>query len=283
MILAAGLGSRLKPFTDRIPKALIPLHGVSCIEFAMIAMREAGITRSLVNVHSHAEQMREFIRGVDSKRIRLVESDETELLLGSAGGLKKASSFFGPNPFFSMNADVFHAAPLAELARRHSELREAHGVTMTLILARGPILREQTGMYREIFTDDQSGLITGFGEKRSQVPFFTGTAIFEAEAFAGILEGVPSEFVPEVLEPAIRSRKAGFLYSDALWLDIGSPELWKKAELRVRSELATGGLPRPYSERLKTADPSFGGRFELGKNRIRLDDTVYEIQDSRDP
>jgi NDP-sugar pyrophosphorylase family protein len=180
-----------------------------------------------------------------------------------------------------MNADVIHLAPLKLLSERHLELRRSRGVVMTLVLASGAILQDQDGFYREIFSNDETGLIEGFGEKKQKVPFFTGTAVFEPEAFMHLGLGRPSEFVPDVLEPAIRAGKVGFLHSDALWLDIGSPELWYQAEKRMRSELAAGTLPRGWIERLNHSDPTLQGRFELGKNQIRLDDTVYEIKDLR--
>ena len=226
MVLAAGLGTRLKPFTERFPKPLIPLHGVPCMEYALLSLSKAGITNVVVNVHAHPEQLRKYLSSSPIPGLRLSESDESDLLLGSAGGLKKAQPFFRGQPFFSMNADVFHLAPLDALKERHFQLKRDHGVVMTLLLASGSVLREQEGQYREIHVDEGRGLITGLGEKKSKVPFFTGSAIFEPEAFDPVPVGRPAEFVPEVLEPAIRAGKVGFLYSDALWLDIGSPELW---------------------------------------------------------
>jgi MurNAc alpha-1-phosphate uridylyltransferase len=237
----------------------------------------------VVNIHAHPGKMRNYLQSLLPGSMHLSVSDESKLLLGSAGGIRHALPILGKGPFFSMNADVLHLAPLAALANRHRELRERHGVVMTLVLASGGVVTEQTGEYREIMADDSTGLMEGFGEKKAKVPFFTGTAVFEPEAFRHLALGTPAEFVPEVLEPAIRSRKAGFLRSDALWLDIGSPELWFQAEHRLRNEFKSGNLPDFMLKRLESSDPSLGGRFELGKKQIRLDDTVYEIEDLRHP
>jgi mannose-1-phosphate guanylyltransferase len=295
MVLAAGLGTRLRPFTERIPKPLIPLHGVPCMEFALIGMKAAGIQETVVNVHAHPALMRSYLEECNRSGIRVRESDETGLLLGSAGGLRKGLGALAGGPFISMNGDGVHLIDLATVNDAHQKLRESRGVSMTLVLARGQALKGQTGMYREILTDApykqsnqeqngaQTGLIVGFGHKKSGVPFFTGTAIFEPEALEHLAPGAPAEFVPEVLEPALRAGKAGFFYSEAPWLDIGSPELWFRAERTMREWLRDGVLPAEIEARVKGADPTFGGRFELGKNTIRMDDIVHEIEDIRDP
>jgi NDP-sugar pyrophosphorylase family protein len=281
MVLAAGLGTRLRPFTDRIPKPLIPLHGIPCMEYALLAMREAGVQQVAVNLHAHPEQMRGYLQSATVHPLVLQESDETGLLLGSAGGIRKMFEWAGNGPVFSMNADVLHLAPLLELQERHLKLRQKHGVWMTLVLASGDVLAHSTGSYREILVDESTGLVRAFGEKKTRVPFFTGTAIFERDAFAHLAAGVPAEFVPEVLEPGIRAGKVGFLSSDALWLDVGSPALWRDAELRLRTECRSGTLPDWLSRRLESSDPTLQGRFELGKSSIRLDDVLYEIEDLR--
>jgi MurNAc alpha-1-phosphate uridylyltransferase len=274
MVLAAGLGTRLKPFTDRIPKPLIPLHGVPCMEYALLSLSEAGVREGVVNVHAHPELMRAYLAGRPASPLALRESDETNLLLGSAGGIRKMFDVLGEGPVFSFNADVLHLVPLRLLQARHEELRAKYGVWMTLVLA-------SSGNYREILFDPGTGLVTGFGEKKPGVPYFTGTAVFERDGFEHLHSGVPAEFVPEVLTPAIEAGKVGFLLSDALWLDVGTPGLWHQAELRIRDELRSGSLPGYMMDRLRRSDPGLGGRFELGKSSIRMDDMLYEIEDLR--
>jgi MurNAc alpha-1-phosphate uridylyltransferase len=281
MVLAAGLGTRLKPFTERIPKPLIPLHGIPCIEYALLSLRAAGVDEVVVNLHAHPGQMRRYLDSHAFGSLQVSLSDESKLLLGSAGGIRHALPLLGKGPFFSMNADVLHLAPLRDLEKRHHELRKRHNVLMTLVLASGEVVEGQVGEYREIMADDSTGLVDGFGEKKRHVPFFTGTAVFEPEAFRHLSLGEPSEFVPEVLEPALRAGRVGFLRSDAPWIDIGSPALWHRAEQEIRRLLDSGRLPEFLIRRLKNSDPGLGGRFELGKKQIRLDDTVHEIEDFR--
>lgn len=248
MVLAAGLGTRLKPFTLKTPKPLIPLLGVPCIEFSLLQLREVGVKEIVVNVHAHPEQMKSYLKDV-------VISDESSCLLGSAGGFRKALSVLESVPgksesFFSLNSDVVSGVDLKKLYERHEELRKKHGVVMTLCLASGDMLKKQTGKYTEIKVDESAGLIVGFGEKKSGVPFYTGTAVFETEAFRNLADGVPSEFVPEVLDPWIKKNKVGFFWVDELWLDIGSPELWWSSHFELFSKMKSGKIPASWMKAL---------------------------------
>jgi NDP-sugar pyrophosphorylase family protein len=282
MVLGAGLGTRLKPFTDRLPKPLFPVLGVPCVEFALRSLVDAGVRDLVVNVHAHADLLESWLRGNVPPALRLAVSDERGQLLGSAGGFRQALDLIPGERFFSMNADVIHFTSLKALASAHERASREHGVWMTLVLNRGNALRAVMGSYREILVDESTGLITGFGEKKTGVPFYSGTAVFDKAAFSSLQKGVPAEFVPDVLEPAIRLRKVAFVYAEDLWIDIGSPELWVSAQEHLRQALLTGQVPSGLRSLLENTDPTCGGRFDLGKNRIRMDDIDYEIAGVRD-
>ncbi len=252
MLMAAGLGTRLRPFTDSAPKALMPVMGVPCAQFALDALARAGVERIVANIHHHPEQMRTALKKGGP---HLLVSDESALLLGSAGGIKKALALpkggdhllplLAPAPFFLLNADVLCDVDLNALARRHRQLRERHGVVLTLAVApRSP----GSGQYAEIFTSSD-GRIEKIGPKTSGRPFFVGAAVFEPEAFAGVPEAAPAEAVPLVFEPAIASGRAGFyevVGGFGIWKDIGSPELWLETHLEMIARLETGALPQPW-------------------------------------
>jgi MurNAc alpha-1-phosphate uridylyltransferase len=257
--------------------------GVPCIEFALTHLNAAGVQKAVVNTHAHAEKLHAYLKSSPVPNLNLIESPEAETLLGSAGGFRKALPHFKGAPFFSMNADVIHFADLEALAKVHAQFRKSHGVAMTLVLASGDILKEQTGAYREILKSGSSGLLKGFGEKKVGAPFYTGTAIFEAEAFSHLPVNVPSEFVPEVLTPMVEAQTVAFVESDALWIDIGSPELWALAQTKLQTVQEQGLLPPEIKSRLGRADPTCDGKFELGKTKIRLEDIEYEIKDIRNP
>jgi NDP-sugar pyrophosphorylase family protein len=129
MILAAGLGTRFKPWTDQHPKALAVINGKSLLERNIYYLQQFGIFDVLVNVHHFAEQIIDAIETNDAWGSRITISDEADEVLETGGGLKKAAWFLNDAPFVLMNADIltdlnldtmtgFHErrAPLATLA-----------------------------------------------------------------------------------------------------------------------------------------------------------------------
>lgn len=249
MLMAAGLGTRLRPFTHHQPKALFPLMGVPVSQFALDSLAGAGVRKIVANVHHHAERARDGLGRLDRGSADLLISDESELLLGSAGGIRKVLPRFGAEPFFLVNSDVLCDVDLRSLASTHERLRARWGVTLTLaVFDRSP----GTGRYREIMVDRPTGLIRGFGELTSGKPFFIGSAVLEPDALDRVPEGRPAEFVPLVLEPAIKAGRAGFHPCSGVWKDIGSPELWLDAHLHLLRSLESGRLHRNWRHRLET-------------------------------
>lgn len=108
MILAAGLGTRLKPLTDRMPKALVPYEGVPLIERLMLRLREAGFTRTVINVHHFADMLEDFIRSRDGFGLDVAFSDERDLLRDTGGGIRHAfmSGLIGQEPVLVHNVDI---------------------------------------------------------------------------------------------------------------------------------------------------------------------------------
>ncbi len=104
MVLAAGLGKRMRPLTDDLPKPLVPVAGKPLIDYALDRFALAGVSRAVVNVHYFANKMEAHLRR--RTRPEIVISDERDLLLETGGGLKKAAPFLGPAPFFSANTDA---------------------------------------------------------------------------------------------------------------------------------------------------------------------------------
>lgn len=254
MLMAAGLGTRLRPFTEIEPKALLPLMGVPMAQFAVDAAVRAGAGRIVANVHHHADRARAGLGALERAGAELVVSDESDELLGSAGGLRKAAPHLGTEPFFLLNADVLCDVDLGALARAHRRLRARHGVKLTLtVFPRPPVApgSAQREAYREILLDPARGLVTGLGEKGYGKPFFVGAAVIEHDALAGIPASGPAEFVPTVLAPAIAEGKAGAFLADGHWHDVGSPGLWLESHLAMLRGLETGRLSRAWRERLE--------------------------------
>jgi N-acetyl-alpha-D-muramate 1-phosphate uridylyltransferase len=119
MILAAGLGTRFKPWTDRHPKALAPVNGKSLLQRNIEYLREYGITEVVVNVHHFAGQIIEALTANEGWGCRYVISDETTEVLETGGGLKKARPFLEGAPFVLMNVDILTDMDLSAMIADH--------------------------------------------------------------------------------------------------------------------------------------------------------------------
>lgn len=150
MILAAGVGSRLRPLTDTCPKALIDINGVTMLEIVLRRLINAGCREVVINVFHLAEMISAFLRAKNNFGIRIAISPEPELL-DTGGGLKKAASFFADGqPFFLHNVDVLSDIDLNRMYRYHVE----NGALATLA-----VQTRQTGRY---FLFDENNMLCGW-------------------------------------------------------------------------------------------------------------------------
>ena len=125
MILAAGLGARLRPLTDNIPKALVEVNGRTLLEITINRLKSFGVAEFIVNVHHHAEKIVSFLQARNNFGVRIEISREDELLLDTGGGLKKASWFFleenSREPFVLHNVDVLSSIDLRQMLEAHKK------------------------------------------------------------------------------------------------------------------------------------------------------------------
>lgn len=118
MIFAAGLGTRLKPLTDTVPKALVTVGGVSLLEHTVKNLISAGADRIVVNVHHFSQQIKDFLRQKDNFGTDISISDETDMLLDTGGGLKKAAPLFNAEePILIHNVDILSNVSLKDFYR----------------------------------------------------------------------------------------------------------------------------------------------------------------------
>lgn len=122
MIFAAGLGTRLKPLTDTMPKAMVKVGDKPLLQHVIEKLKTSGFDEIIINVHHFAEQIIYFVRANNSFDIRIEFSDERELLLDTGGGIKKASWFFDDGkPFLVHNVDILSNIDLKNLYDKHAE------------------------------------------------------------------------------------------------------------------------------------------------------------------
>ena len=120
MIFAAGLGTRLKPLTDTLPKALVPVGGKPLLQHIIEKLKLSGFDEIIINIHHFGQQIIDFVESNNHFDIRIEFSDEREKLLDTGGGIKKASWFFDDGkPFLVHNVDILSNIDLNELYNSH--------------------------------------------------------------------------------------------------------------------------------------------------------------------
>ncbi len=179
MIFAAGLGSRLKPLTDTLPKALVPIHGKPLLEHIIVKLKNAGFDEIIVNVHHFADRIIDFLQSKNNFDIRIEISDERDLLLETGGGIKKAASFFNDGkPFLVHNVDILSNVDLAEMYRHALQT----GGLATLLVSK-------RDTFRYLLFDDADKLCGWVNEKTGETrsPFeHFNPSQFNKYAFGGI-------------------------------------------------------------------------------------------------
>lgn len=225
LVLAAGLGTRLQPFTRLYPKALMPLWGVPLLEAALRRLESWGVEEVAVNVHAHADQVKSFLRGRKGKaRIRVSEERE---ILGTGGALRPLRSFFGDAPFWVMNADVVASVDPAPL--REAFAQSGGFAAVWLDPKRGPRTVEA----------DRKRRITCFHSETPGVPgtyTFCGLHLLSPEIFTYLPETGFSTVI-QAYEAAMAEGRfvVGAVDPKAYWADCGTPESYRKIHAEVKA------------------------------------------------
>ena len=133
MVLAAGLGTRMRPLTDRIPKPLVPVAGKPLIDHVLDRLADAGVARAVVNVHYMADQIEQHL--AYRTRPQIVISDERGLLLGTGGGVARALPQLGHAPFFHINSDTIWIDGVQPNLARLAETFDPDTMDALLLLA----------------------------------------------------------------------------------------------------------------------------------------------------
>jgi len=242
MIFAAGVGSRLRPITDHIPKALVSIAGKTMLQRAIENLNKAGVDRIVVNVHHHAQVVVEYLKANASILGNIIISDESEQLLDTGGGLVKALRFFNSRePLVAINADILTNIPIAGLIHAHEE----SGADVTLsIMNRNTsrqLLFDRSKRLRGWRNISTGKTISGSGDGEALYPFgFCGIHIISPHVFQ-ILSDYSVNRSKFSLTPFyldcmniidIRGHEASSSY---LWHDIGTPERLSAATEALRS------------------------------------------------
>jgi MurNAc alpha-1-phosphate uridylyltransferase len=229
MVLAAGMGTRMHPLTDKMPKPLVKVAGKPLIDHVLDRLVAAGVARAVVNVHHFAEQMQRHLAA--RARPQIVISDERGLLLGTGGGVKKALPELGDAPFFHVNSDTLWIDGVKPNLRRLAEAFDAQAMDALLLLA--PTAGSTGYSGRGDFTMAPDGALQKRGE-RAVAPFvYAGAAIFSPALFADAPAG---EFPLTLLFD--RAEQAGRLHGlrlEGLWMHVGTPDAVASAEAAIKA------------------------------------------------
>jgi N-acetyl-alpha-D-muramate 1-phosphate uridylyltransferase len=227
MVFAAGLGARMRPITDTLPKPLVRVGGRALIDHCLDRLAENGVERAIGNVHWHADQIEGHLAG--RKAPKIVISDERETLLDQGGGIKRALPAIGKDPLLLCNTDAFWIdgprSNLARLARAFDP--GAMDILLLVAASAGAVGVDWPGD----FTMTHDGRLQP-REPRHVAPFVhTGVGIVKPELFASETAEV-FRLAPFFHAAAARGRLFG-VRLDGLWVHVGRPETIAEAETAV--------------------------------------------------
>ena len=233
MVLAAGLGKRMRPITATVPKPLVEVAGRALIDHSLDRLETAGVETAVVNVHYLPQLMRAHL----ARRRRppeVVISDETAKLLDTGGGIRNALPLLGDEPFYLLNSDSFWiegARPnLRWLAGAWDDAR------MDILLLLAPTVRAVGYRGAGDFRMDTNGRLTRRPE-REVVPFaYAGAAILHPRIFDGAPEGAFS--LNLLFDKAGEAERLFGVRMDGVWLHVGTPEAIADAELSIADSAA---------------------------------------------
>lgn len=232
MVLAAGLGTRMRPVTDGMPKPLVPVAGKALIDYVLDKLAEAGVGTAVVNVHYFADQIERHLEARAAPRI--VISDERTQLLNTGGGVRAALPSLGAGPFFLLNSDTLWIdgvqRNLDQLARSFDERR----MDALLLLAATTASVGYTG--RGDFSMDPGGVLHRRGE-RDIAPFvYAGAAVLSPKLFAGAPDGPFS--LNLLFDRAMEAGRLCGMRLEGVWMHVGTPEAVAAAEAAIMASAA---------------------------------------------
>jgi MurNAc alpha-1-phosphate uridylyltransferase len=237
MLLSAGFGTRLKPFTNHHPKALAEVNGKSLLQRNIEYLQQFNIYDVIVNVHHFAEQIIQSIQENNGWGSNIIISDETDAILETGGGIKRASWFFNNEEnFVLMNVDVLTDMPLTEMISFHKQNKPLATLATT---------NRETSRY---FLFNENDILCGWKNiKTGEEKIMRNDASLKAKAFSGIhvintnifkiikQQEIKFSMVDVYLSLCAENKIMSFDHSNTKFIDVGKPESLEKAALLFRN------------------------------------------------
>jgi MurNAc alpha-1-phosphate uridylyltransferase len=227
MVLAAGMGTRMAPLTNKMPKPMVEVAGKPLLDHALDRLAEANVETAVVNVHHFAEQIERHL--ARRKEPKIVFSDERGLLLGTGGGVVKALPILGDGPFFHINSDTLWIDGVKPNLARLAEAFDAGDMEALLLLA--PTIGSIGYAGRGDFAMAPDGRLSRRGE-REVAPFvYAGAAILSRSLFDHSPEGAFS--LTDLFDRAAEKGRLHGLRLEGLWMHVGTPDAIALAERAI--------------------------------------------------
>jgi NDP-sugar pyrophosphorylase family protein len=228
MVLAAGLGTRLRPLTDDRPKALVEINGRTLLEIALLRLRSAGIRDVVVNVYHFADMIVDYLRSSGNFGMR-VEISREEVLLDTGGGLKKAAWFFlgdsvdPDEPFIVHNVDVLSTIDLGRMVEFHVESRALATLAVQERVSSRHLLFDNRLRLCGRQTGKEPALLVRDCQQERQWAF-CGIHVISPRLLAMLSQEGPFSIITEYLRLAARGEEiSAFRADEYYWRDLGRP------------------------------------------------------------
>jgi MurNAc alpha-1-phosphate uridylyltransferase len=235
MVLAAGLGTRLRPITDTMPKPLVPIAGKAMIDYALDALADAGVTRAAVNVHHFADQMEKHLQAYP--RMEIFISDERNALLNSGGGLVKGLKLLQPGLTYVMNADLFW---VGERPGEGTNLQRLAGFfsqsDMDMALLCVPIDRTTGHNGKKDFQLAADGRLSRYKDGGDNPVVYAGAIVLRSSLLDRAPDGPFNLNI--YFDQAIEQGRLFGLVMEGQWITVGTPDALPAAEDVIARSLA---------------------------------------------
>lgn len=221
MILAAGIGSRLKPLTDVTPKPLLKVNNMTMLEMTMLYLKKHDVKKIVINIHHHAQQIVDYVSKHNGFGVEVIFSDESDMLLNTGGGLVKAKLHLHEAPFILAASDVLTDLDLTAMYNHH--VAKNNLVTLAV--------KERETSRSLLF--DEEGLLAGWRNNRTEElklvkrktesvrMGFSGVHVISPDFFDKVTLKGNFNIVNQYLELAECERIGMFGHSDGLWHEFG--------------------------------------------------------------
>jgi len=256
MILAAGLGTRLRPYTNIQPKPLFPVLGQPLLLITLQKLRKSGFSPIIVNTHHLGAQIVELLKNENDV---ILQQEET--ILGTGGGLRMAMENFGNQPVLVTNGDIYHDIDFQWVFEEH----QRSGCPVSMVMHDLP-------RFNKVSVAENH--VVGFGQNEAQIPAdadflaFTGVHVIEPQILAPLPENASSNIIDRYKELLVGGQKIKAMkVEDHYWKDMGTPDDY----LDLHAELLSSGLMPPGTKGQRR------GRFWADKdavvgNYVRMED-----------